>query len=238
MKLIQKVRESVILTEIDKCHGIEDGPIPAICECLFSHILISSYQIKKIFTSFHSDMDGPRDCHTAWSTADTERQIPYNIAHVWDRKRAQANLFTRQSRVSNVESKHGWQEVRGRGRLGLIYAHYCINAWLTRAECVARGPLLGVLYWPLWGESLPRRLAVLWATLGKWGPWCRPPGMIDRLINAYLYFLLPDCLSLNSAVMDPPTPHPHRAQGIFDRVGTKSVFRKNSSVFSLLEGCL
>ena len=64
MKLIQKVRESVILTEIDKCHGIEDGPIPAICECLFSHILISSYQIKKIFTSFHSDMDGPRDCHT------------------------------------------------------------------------------------------------------------------------------------------------------------------------------
>ena len=53
------------------------------------------------------NMDGPRDCHTAWSTADTERQIPYNIAHVWDRKRAQANLFTRQSRVSNVESKHG-----------------------------------------------------------------------------------------------------------------------------------
>ena len=89
-----------------------------------------------------SNMDGPRDCHTAWSTADTERQIPYNIAHVWDRKRAQANLFTRQSRVSNVESKHGWQEVRGRGRLGLIYALKYIKLMTNKDLLYTQGTLL------------------------------------------------------------------------------------------------
>ena len=46
MKLIQKVRESVILTEIGKCRDIEDGPISAICECLFSHILIAAKSLQ------------------------------------------------------------------------------------------------------------------------------------------------------------------------------------------------
>ena len=56
MKLIQKARESVILTEIGECRDIEDGPVSAICGCLFSHTLISSHQIEKIFTSFYSNM--------------------------------------------------------------------------------------------------------------------------------------------------------------------------------------
>ena len=29
-------------------------------------------------------MDGPRDCHTEWSKSDTERQISYDSAYMWN----------------------------------------------------------------------------------------------------------------------------------------------------------
>ena len=32
-------------------------------------------------------MDGPRDCHTEWSKSDRERQIPYDIAYMWNLKK-------------------------------------------------------------------------------------------------------------------------------------------------------
>ena len=42
-------------------------------------------------------MDGPRDCHTELSKSDTERQISYDIAYMWNlNKRVQMNLFTKQ----------------------------------------------------------------------------------------------------------------------------------------------
>ena len=37
--------------------------------------------------------DGPRDCHTE---SVRERQIPYDITYVWNLKKAQMNLFTKQ----------------------------------------------------------------------------------------------------------------------------------------------
>ena len=54
-----------------------------------------------------SNTDGPRDCHRVKYGG--QRQISYNIAYVWNikRKRAQTNLFTKQSRVADVENKHG-----------------------------------------------------------------------------------------------------------------------------------
>ena len=33
-----------------------------------------------------SNMDGPRDNDTKWSKSERERQIPYNITYMWNRK--------------------------------------------------------------------------------------------------------------------------------------------------------
>ena len=42
-------------------------------------------------------MDGPRDCYTEGSKSDTERQVSYDIAYVWNlKKRLQMNLSTEQ----------------------------------------------------------------------------------------------------------------------------------------------
>ena len=43
-------------------------------------------------------MDGPRDCHMELSKSDRERQIPYDIAYMWNlkKKKIQMNLFTKQ----------------------------------------------------------------------------------------------------------------------------------------------
>ena len=32
-------------------------------------------------------MDGPRDCHMELSKSDRERQIPYDIAYMWNLKK-------------------------------------------------------------------------------------------------------------------------------------------------------
>jgi len=31
-------------------------------------------------------MDGSRDCHTQWNKSDTERQMSYDIAYMWNLK--------------------------------------------------------------------------------------------------------------------------------------------------------
>ena len=31
-------------------------------------------------------MDGPRDYHTKWTKLERERQVPYDITHVWNLK--------------------------------------------------------------------------------------------------------------------------------------------------------
>ena len=36
---------------------------------------------------FFSNMDGPRDCDTEWRKSDTERQISYDIAYLWNKKK-------------------------------------------------------------------------------------------------------------------------------------------------------
>ena len=33
-----------------------------------------------------SNMDEPRDYHTKWSKSDRERQIPYDVAYMWNLK--------------------------------------------------------------------------------------------------------------------------------------------------------
>ena len=43
-----------------------------------------------------SNMDGPRDYHTKLSKSDRERQISYDAAYMWNLKKVQMNLFTKQ----------------------------------------------------------------------------------------------------------------------------------------------
>ena len=33
-----------------------------------------------------SNMGGPRDCHTEWSKSEREKQVPYDIAYMWNLK--------------------------------------------------------------------------------------------------------------------------------------------------------
>ena len=51
-------------------------------------------------------MDGPRDSHTEWSKSDTERQISYDIAYMWDLKKGYKWTYLQnQNRVTDIENK-------------------------------------------------------------------------------------------------------------------------------------
>ena len=53
-----------------------------------------------------SNMDGPRDHHTEWSKSDTERQISYDIAFMWNlKKRYKWTYLQNTNRVTDVENK-------------------------------------------------------------------------------------------------------------------------------------
>ena len=61
----------------------------------YKGILLS--QIKYWNNAIGSDMDEARDCHTEWSKARSEKQIPYDITYVWNlNKMVQMNLFRKQ----------------------------------------------------------------------------------------------------------------------------------------------
>ena len=55
-------------------------------------------------------MDGPRDCQTEWSKSDTERQITYDTAYMYNLKKkiAQMNLFTKIRIESQMEKTNLW----------------------------------------------------------------------------------------------------------------------------------
>ena len=56
-------------------------------------------------------MGGPTDDHTKWSKLDRERQISYDIAHMWNlKKMIQMNLFTKQKETHRLkEQTDGYQ---------------------------------------------------------------------------------------------------------------------------------
>ena len=43
-----------------------------------------------------SNMDGPRDYHTKWCKPVRERQMSYAITYMWNLKKIQMNLYTKQ----------------------------------------------------------------------------------------------------------------------------------------------
>ena len=51
-------------------------------------------------------MDGPRDYHTEWSKSDRERQIPYDIAYMWNLKKwYKWTYLQNRNRATDVENK-------------------------------------------------------------------------------------------------------------------------------------
>ena len=50
-------------------------------------------------------MDGPRNHHTKWSQTEKDK-ILYDITYMWnEKKKLQVNLFTKQSRLTDIENK-------------------------------------------------------------------------------------------------------------------------------------
>ena len=68
-------------------------------------------------------MDGCRDYHTKWSKSGRERQIPYDIAYMWNLKYDAKRTYLRnRNRFTDIENKlmvtkeeRGW----GRDNLGI-----------------------------------------------------------------------------------------------------------------------
>ena len=99
---------------------------------IYNGILVSHK--KEWNTAIFSNMDGPRDDHTKWSKSERERQIPYDITHMWNLilKMIQMNLFTKLKQTHRHRKKpYGYQRGKGVGDgyirdLGLTDTHYYI----------------------------------------------------------------------------------------------------------------
>lgn len=51
------------------------------------------------YIGLHSNVDGPRDCHTRWSESDTEGQILYYIAYICNLKNVTNDLVYRKKKT-------------------------------------------------------------------------------------------------------------------------------------------
>ena len=52
-----------------------------------------------------SNMDGTTDCHSEWSKSDTERQISYDITHMWNIKGYKWTYLQNRNRLTDIENK-------------------------------------------------------------------------------------------------------------------------------------
>ena len=58
--------------------------------------------------AIYSNMDGPRDDHTKWSKSDRERQISYDITHMWNpifKKWYKWTYLQNRNRFTGIENK-------------------------------------------------------------------------------------------------------------------------------------
>ena len=85
----------------------------------------------------YRDVDGPRDCHTAWSKSEREKQISYINAYLWNLEKwyrwtglqgrnrdtdvENKRMDTKGGKQQGVEVVVGWI-----GRLGLTCIHWCV----------------------------------------------------------------------------------------------------------------
>ena len=64
-----------------------------------------------------SNMDGSRDYHTKWSKSERERQIPYDIAYMWNLKYDTNELILKNELILETETlrKQIYSYQRGKG---------------------------------------------------------------------------------------------------------------------------
>ena len=70
-------------------------------------------------------MDGPGDYHTKWSKLDRERQIPYDIAYMWNLKKWYKWTYLQNRNTHRLKERiYGYQgEKRGRARSAVWDRH-------------------------------------------------------------------------------------------------------------------
>ena len=92
---------------------------------IYSGILLSHK--KESNNTICSSMDGPRIYHIKWTKSDTERQISYDIIHMWNLKKwyKWTYLWSR-NRLIDIENK--LMDTKGGTEFGInIYTLLCIK---------------------------------------------------------------------------------------------------------------
>ena len=127
---------------------------------------ISLSHKKEWSNAIRSNMDGPRDCCTEWRKSERERQISYNVAHMWNLEKCHRWTYLQAEIESQMYKTNLWLpkgELTGGGtnwETGIdIYTHWdCTqNRSLMRSYRIAQGTLLNALWWPKWKGNLKQR---------------------------------------------------------------------------------
>ena len=63
------------------------------------HNGIYTRSLKRMNNAIDSNMDGPQDGHTEWSTSDREGEISYDFPYVWNLKRIDTNELIKQNQT-------------------------------------------------------------------------------------------------------------------------------------------
>ena len=69
------------------------------------HVHILLRHKKEWNDAIWSNMDGPGDYHTKWSKSDRERQIPYDIAYMWNLEQDTSELTYETETDSDTENR-------------------------------------------------------------------------------------------------------------------------------------
>ena len=62
-----------------------------------------------------SNMDGPQDGHTEWSTSDREGEISYDFPYVWNLKRIDTNELIKQNQTHRPRERIYTEKARKKG---------------------------------------------------------------------------------------------------------------------------
>ena len=66
-------------------------------------------------------MNGPREHHTGWNKSNTEKQIPYINAYMWDLEKWYRGTYVQsRNRDTDVENKHTDTVVEGEGEWDVL----------------------------------------------------------------------------------------------------------------------
>ena len=102
-----------------------------------------------------SNMDGTSGSHADWSKSERERQIPYDIAYIWNLRYSTNEPFHRKEKIMDLENrlvvaKGEGEGVGWLGSLGWIDTNYYLwNGLAMRSFCVALGTMSRHLWWSM-----------------------------------------------------------------------------------------